>query len=202
MKQYITFLDVCIYIVPLKMDHDNSTSTHSSTLGPPTLRDGYDLPVYGLGNGQFYSLHVPALTCIFLSLISAILAIALSFRKNPKRAFVDWTKSERFVVYMAICDGAFNLAHSMDHLHITITKRHVFPASLCQFYGVMLLEFIMAQTFMVNIVAVNAFTLMIFNKQLKFGKRDWRLLLWIFGFPFLLSMIALAAKQFGPNGSL
>nr|XP_011442970.2 medium-wave-sensitive opsin 1 [Crassostrea gigas] len=178
-----------------------SNFTPSSTLGPPDLRDGYDLPVYGLDTGRFYSLHVPALTCIFLSLISAILTITLSFRKIPRRAFFDWTKSERFIVYMAICDGAFNVAHSMDHLHIATTKSHVYPVSLCQFYGVMLLEFIMAQTFMVNIVAVNAFTLMIFNKQLKFGKRDWRLLLWIFGFPFLLSMIALAAKQFGPNGS-
>lgn len=107
---------------PIKMDNDNSTSTLSFTLGSPALRDGYDLPVYGLDNGQFYSLHVPALTCILPSLISAILAITLSFRKTPKRAFVDWTKSGRFVVYMAICDGAFNLAHSMDHLHITITK--------------------------------------------------------------------------------
>ena len=179
-----------------EMNSDNVTTTPV-----PVLRDGYDLPVYGLDNGLFYSLHIVALTCIFLSLISAILTLILSFRKYPKRAFFDWTKSERFVVYMAICDGAFNVAHSLDHLQIAITKTHVYPGALCRFYGVMLLEFITAQTLMVNIVAVNAFILMIFNKQLEFGRRDWRLLLWIFGLPFLLSVIALATKQLGPNGS-
>ena len=182
-----------------EMASDNDTS---ATPRAAVLRDGYDLPVYGLANDHFYSLHIPALTCIFLSLISAIVTIVLSFRKTPRRAFFDWTKSERFVVYMAICDGGFNVAHSIDHLHIATTKNHVYPAPLCRFYGVTLLEFITAQVLMVNIVAVNAFTLMIFNKQLKFGARDWRLLLWIFGLPFLLSMIALAAKQLGPNGSL
>ena len=176
-------------------------SDNDTTSPAPVLRDGYDLPVYGLDNGLFYSLHIVALTCIFLSLISAILTLILSFRKSPKRAFFDWTKSERFVVYMAICDGAFNVAHSLDHLQIAITKTHVYPGALCRFYGVMLLEFITAQTLMVNFVAVNAFILMIFNKQLEFGRRDWRLLLWIFGLPFLLSVIALATNQLGPNGS-
>lgn len=175
---------------------------NNSSMAAYQLRDGYDLPVYGLDSGRFYALHVPALTCIFLSLISAIVTIVLSFKKTPQRAFSDWTKSERFIVYMAICDGAFNIAHSIDHLHILITRDHVYPPQLCQFYGVMLVEFITAQNLMVNIVAVNAFMLMIFNKQLKFGKLDWHLILWIFGTPFLFSMIALANKQFGPNGSL
>ncbi|XP_062580351.1 uncharacterized protein LOC134242278 [Saccostrea cucullata] len=168
---------------------------------PRVLRDGYDLPVYGLASGRFYALHIPALICIFLSLTSVIVTIVLSFRKKPKKSFFDWTKSERFIVYMAICDGAFNVSHSLDHLQILATRNHVYPVTLCQFYGVMLLEFITAQNLMVNIVAVNAFTLMIFNKQLNFGKRDWRLLLWIFGAPFVFSMIALATKQIGPTGS-
>ncbi|XP_062593361.1 uncharacterized protein LOC134254836 [Saccostrea cucullata] len=169
----------------------------------PALRDGYDLPVYGLGSERFYALHIPALTCIFLSLISAITSVILSFGKSPRRKFFSWTKSERFVVYMAICDGSFNVAHSIQTIlqNIVITKYHVYPPTLCQFYSFTLLEFVTAQILMVNIVAVNAFMLINLNKQLKFGKRDWRLLLWIFGFPFLLSSIALAAKQFGPSGA-
>lgn len=49
----------------------------NDTATAPEIDDGYDLPVYGLNQGHFYSLHVPALICIFLSFASAILTIVL-----------------------------------------------------------------------------------------------------------------------------
>lgn len=166
------------------------------------LRDGYDLPVYGLSNGHFYSLHIPALTCIFLSLGSAILTVILSFRQKSYKSFFSWYKSERLVVYLAVCDAAFNLAHSLDHLHILITKNHVHPKELCQFYGFMLAVFISAQNLMVNVIAINAFVLIFLGRQIKFGKMDYRLMLWTFGVPFVCATIAGIAGQLGPNGSL
>ncbi|XP_062580350.1 uncharacterized protein LOC134242277 [Saccostrea cucullata] len=164
--------------------------------------DGYSLPVYGLTEGHFYTLHIPALSCIFLSFASAVLTMVLSFRQKSYKTFFLWSKSERFVVYLAICDAAFNLAHSMDHLHILITKNHVYPKELCEFYGFMLAEFITAQNLMVNIIAVNAFVLILLNKQIDFGIKDYRLLLWTFGTPFICATVAGIAGQLGPNGSL
>ncbi|XP_062610876.1 uncharacterized protein LOC134272691 [Saccostrea cucullata] len=163
--------------------------------------DGYSLPVYGLTEGHFYTLHIPALSCIFLSFASAVLTMVLSFRQKSYKTFFSWSKSERFVVYLAICDAAFNLAHSMDHLHILITKNHVYPKELCEFYGFMLAEFITAQNLMVNIIAVNAFVLILLNKQIDFGIKDYRLLLWTFGTPFICATVAGIAGQLGPNGS-
>ena len=66
----------------------------------------------------------------------------------------------------------------------------------------MLAEFITAQNLMVNVVAINAFLLMYFNRNLDFGKRDYRLLIWTFGIPLIGATIAAFFKQLGPTGSL
>ena len=166
------------------------------------LRDGYDLEVYGLANGQFYYIHVTALCFIVTSLCCAIIVMVLSFRRQSFHTFFSWTKSERFVVYLAICDGLFNAAHSVDHLHMVTTRNHVYPKELCKFYGFVLAEFVTAQNLMVNIVAVNAFLLMYFQTNLKFGRYDWRLLSWTFGLPCAGAIVAAFYDQFGTNGSL
>jgi hypothetical protein len=158
--------------------------------------------VSGLENGQFLVIHIPALTCIFLSFISAITVIAISFKKKSYKTFFSWSKSERFVVYMALCDCLFNMAHTIDHLHIVITKDHPHPREICIYYGFMLAVFITAQTLMVNIVAINAFMLIFFHRQINFGKYEWRLLTYIFGVPAVGGIIGIALGQMGPNGSL
>ncbi|XP_045215013.1 uncharacterized protein LOC123565070 [Mercenaria mercenaria] len=165
------------------------------------MKSGYDLPVYGLANGTFYYIHIPALICIFSSLCCVIIVLTLSFRHRSYRTFFSWTKSERFIVYLAICDGGFNIFHSVDHLHYVIVKDHVHPKELCEFYGFTLAEFITAQNLIVNIVAINAFMLMYFHKNLNFGKRDWKLLTWTFGVPFVGATAAAISGQFGPGGS-
>ncbi|XP_045210906.2 uncharacterized protein LOC123562331 [Mercenaria mercenaria] len=176
---------------------DNVTSEPGTILN---LKTGYDLPVYGLANDTFYYVHVPALHCIFGSLLCAVAVLILSFRHKHHNTFFSWTKSERFIVYLAICDGGFNVFHSADHLQYVIAKDHVRPKELCEFYGVALTEFITAQNLMVNIVAINAFIMMYFNKNLDFGKYDWRVLAWTFGLPFVGGMAAAVSGQLGPNG--
>ena len=164
--------------------------------------DGYSLCVYGVEEGTFYNIHVPALTCICISFICAISVISYSFYHQHFSTFFHWTKSERFVVYMALCDALFNVAHFTDHFHIVVTKTFPRPKSLCAFYGFMLAEFITAQNLMVNIVAINVFILIYFRKEMNFGKCDYRLLLYIFGAPGLGGLIAAALGQLGPNGTL
>ena len=166
------------------------------------MSSGYDLPLYGIDNGQFYYIHIPALICIFLSLLCAIFVLTASFKAQNITTFFLWTKSERFVVYLAICDALFNICHSMDHLHLVISKNHVYPKGLCAFYGFMLAEFITAQNLMVNVVSINAFVLIYFRKKIDFGKWDWKLLLWTFGLPFMGAIIAGSADTLGPNGTL
>ena len=164
-------------------------------------RDGYDLPVYGLDNGLFYALHVPAVGFIFTSLCCVITAITLSFRRQ-RRSFFSWTKCDRFVVYLAICDGLFNIVHICDHLQMIFTRDHVRPRELCTFNAFFQIVFISAQNLMVNIVAINIFTVMYFNKQLEFGRCDHKLLLWTFGTPITGAVACALKGLFGPAGAL
>lgn len=164
--------------------------------------DGYDIPLYGFDNGTFYTIHIPAIVCIVLSFTCAVTAIVLSFRRNGVRSFFrTWSRSDRFVVYLALCDGLFNIAHFTDHMHIVIVKEMVKPKQLCEFYGFNLVVFITAQYLMVNIIAINAFILIYFDKKLTFGRYDWKLLAWIFGCPFVGAVIAVFLGQLGPNGT-
>ena len=68
------------------------------------FRNGYDLPVVGLANGQFLSIHIPALVCMFCGLVGAMIVIGASFltrnRHRNRRGFFNWTKCERFVIYI------------------------------------------------------------------------------------------------------
>lgn len=188
-------------IWPVKYTAMFNTTSEEGT--PPGAQTGYDLPVYGLDNGSFYYIHIPALFCISSSFICAVIAITLSFTRQSYRTFFTrWSKSERFIVYLAVCDGLFNVSHFADHMHIVIVKNHVYPKELCEFYGFNIALFITAQNLMVNIVALNAFMLMYFDKNLNFGRRDWILLLWTFGVPFIGATIVGILGQLGPNGTL
>ncbi|XP_062593174.1 uncharacterized protein LOC134254653 [Saccostrea cucullata] len=177
-----------------------NNSAQNSTQRDKVLRDGYDLDVYGLDTQWFLFIHIPALCCIFLSLFSASAVIIASFRSRT-RPFFSWTRSERFVVYLSLCDALFNVTHSMDHLQMVITKEHVYPRELCEFYSFFLGEFVSAQLLMTNVAAINAFALIYLHKEFKLGRYDWRLLLYTFGVPFVMSMCAVNLGYYGPSGS-
>ncbi|XP_043244323.1 uncharacterized protein LOC122392982 [Amphibalanus amphitrite] len=165
------------------------------------LRSGYDLPVYGLDDGNFLRLHVVALSLIFCSLACAIAVVVWSFRTHTTK-FFTWSQGERIAVYMAFCDGLFNISHSLDHLHYVIQRDHVTPAGLCVFYAMFLLEFMTSQILLVNITAINAFTLVYRRRALDFGVGDRRLLLYVYGVPCVLAVSLAAAGQLGPSGAL
>ena len=168
------------------------------------LRDGYDIPLVGLNTGEFDQLHITALCCIFASCVSAMAVICLSCNEKRHKVvgFFQWRQISRFVVYMAICDCSFNVIHSMDHLHVFITREHPQPRELCQLYAFLLVEFVGAQVLMVNLVAINMFVLIFFNKRINFGRFDWKLLLWMFGYPFVANIVGVCTNSLGPNGSL
>jgi len=82
-------------------------------------RSGYDMEVDGRYDNRIYSIHGVALSCIFVSFIGAVMVVLLSFRQQDFRTFFRWSKPERFVVYLALCDALFNLCHAFDHSQVT-----------------------------------------------------------------------------------
>ena len=161
-----------------------------------------EIPVEGIKEGLFYVVHGTALTCITLSFICAVVVFILSLRRDDRKFFfTKWSRCDRFIVYLSICDGMFNLSHFMDHMHMIVTRDHVWPAELCSFYAFMLFEFVSAQCVLVVIIAVNAFALIRFRKYIDMGKYDWKLLVLTFGSALIICLIAASLGEMGPTGT-
>ncbi|XP_052225132.1 uncharacterized protein LOC127840756 [Dreissena polymorpha] len=177
---------------------DNNTEATTDEQFVP--RSGYDFPVFGMEDGTFVYLHSLAIGCLITSFICAIITLVLSFRNNNSLTFFSkWSRSERYVVYMAICDGVFNFWHTIEHVHGLAVFGHVRPKELCAFYGFMVTVFIGSQNLLVNVIAISVFFIIYFDKNINFGQRDWKLLLYCFGVPFVGAVAAAAGDQFGPR---
>lgn len=161
----------------------------------------YMIPVVGLGTANFYRIHYLAITCLVCSFISVIAILAVSFRSKKVRSFYNsWTKCERFVVYMALCDGFYSVVHLMDHIQVTITQSHVHPLELCEVYGFVIFMFASAQMLLTSLIAINAFVLIKFGKNVNLGRYDWKLLLLTYGVPFIECLGIILAGDMGPTG--
>lgn len=77
-----------------------------------------EIPVRGLNSERFYPYHVTAITCIGASLVGVVVILYISFKSRLYKSFFQWTLSDRFVVYIAACDGLFNLSHVLDHVQM------------------------------------------------------------------------------------
>ncbi|XP_061174420.1 uncharacterized protein LOC133183482 [Saccostrea echinata] len=163
----------------------------------------YNIPVIGLGTPYFYLIHILTLFCTICSITSAVIILVISFRSKTARTFFkSWSKCERFIVYLALCDGFPSLVAFMDHIQVTIAKDHVHPIELCEFYGFIIFLFCAAQMLLVSLIAINTFALMEFRKNTDLGKCDWKLHFLIFGFPFFGCLGVTFADDIGPMGAM
>ncbi|XP_061173388.1 uncharacterized protein LOC133182556 [Saccostrea echinata] len=163
----------------------------------------YNIPVLGLGTPYFYLIHCLTLICTICSITSVLAILVISFRSKTARTFFkSWSKCERFAVYLAFCDGFLSLGQFMDHFQMAIAKDHVHPIELCEFYGFVTFLFCAAQMFLVSLIAINAFALMKFSKNIFLGKYDWKLYLLMFGIPLFECLGATFTDEIGPMGAM
>nr|XP_022335895.1 uncharacterized protein LOC111132386 [Crassostrea virginica] len=147
----------------------------------------YNTTLLGWNDGTFYPLHIIAIVCMLCSFIASVVVIMTSF-KTHKNRFFSWSISDRFVIYLAVCEMGFNFVHMFDHVTMVITKDHVRPLELCQFYAFVIVLLVSTKNLILVTIALNAFLLMRFRHQMEFGSRDWR-------------MFAGASGGFAPRGS-
>ncbi|XP_021358188.1 uncharacterized protein LOC110453526 isoform X2 [Mizuhopecten yessoensis] len=165
----------------------------------PEAKSAYDLELFGINDGSFVLLHSLAITCLGLSILSALCVIVASTMDRGLKGIFSWTKSERFVFYLACTETILGITHLLDHSQILITRDHVRPAVLCQAYGFVLYTFVFAELFTVNIIAVTIFFIIYLRKKVEYGSRDWKVFLWIFGLPFTSAVVLASMGQFGTN---
>ena len=161
----------------------------------------YNTTLLGWNDGTFYPLHIIAIVCMLCSFIASVVVIMTSF-KTHKNRFFSWSLSGRFVIYLAVCEMGFNFVHMFDHVTMVITKDHVRPLELCQFYAFVIVLLVSTKNLILVTIALNAFLLMRFRHQMEFGSRDWRMFAGVLVLPLVNCIVALSSQQLGPTGAL
>ena len=114
--------------------------------------------------------------------------------------FWKWNFGERLVVYLATADLGFSCFHTMDKTYYVSMEANP-PDVFCSTIGFFFQEFMFAQWIIVVFTAINACSLVVFNKKLHPGRWDWRLILTAFGTPAVIGGIALPLGLLGQSGA-
>ncbi|XP_033759098.1 uncharacterized protein LOC117341350 [Pecten maximus] len=183
------------------MNISHESYTNGSRENTREAKSGYDLELVGINDGSFVLMHSLAITCLGLSMLSALCVIVASTQDRGLRGFFSWTKSERFVFYMACTEITLGLTHTFDHSQILITRDHVRPEELCQFFAFVLYTFVCAQLLTVNMIAITVFRIIYLHHNVEYGRNDWKLFLLIFGLPISSAAVYASTGQFGTNGT-
>ena len=106
------------------------------------------LPLFGYPGPMFETLHILALVCGSVSILSTIVVLVYMSCKNASgvRGFWRWLPGDRLVVYLAASDLGLNINHGLDHLITLVTRDHPVE-NLCAYFGFML------QLFQVRMIA-------------------------------------------------
>ena len=156
-------------------------------------------PVMGLPGNLFYVIHISAIVSLSTSVVfsGGVLAYVSLTKKVP---FFKQTIGERLTVYLAFCDLSFSVSHILDHGYMLAILDHV-PDDVCIFFAFMLVWFLNAQALLVVLIAILAFVMVVRGKRIKFGRYDWKLLVYAYGCPFVLGVSFSIFRWIGPSGA-
>ena len=179
-----------------------SQSTTDGTTTMSTSLDLEDLPVYGYPGPVFYAIHVTAIVCLTISILTSagVLLYLLLYNDRSKVKFFKRPIGERLVVYLALCDLFFSIAHELDHTYMLTTKDHP-PDRLCIFFAFFVQNFILAQALLVIFTALSTMILVLFEKKVHLGRFDWRLISFTFGIPTVNGIVGSLVPYLGQSGA-
>ena len=157
------------------------------------------LPVMGLPGNMFYVIHFTAIVSLTTSVLfsAGVLTYVGLTKKVP---FFKQTIGERLTVYLAFCDLVFSNSHILDHGYMLAILDHV-PDDVCIFFAFMLVWTLNAQALLVVLIAILAFVMVVRGKRIKFGRYDWKLLVYAFGVPLVPAASFSIARWLGPSGA-
>lgn len=204
----------------------NSTEEVTSP-APPSKSSGL-IPVVGYPGPLFTAIHTSALTSLSLSTVVAIsLFIYLcGFRgsvkdhgrgtevnekmavskltegkkKKTRLSFWKWNDGERFVIYLNTCDLYQGISHILDHAYMAYAKDNP-PDLICAVFAFFLHNSIFSQWMVVVSIAVSACSLVVFGRKMSLGRYDWRLFVFAFGIPLVISVTAISLGLLGASGA-
>ena len=117
-----------------------------------------------------------------------------------RNSFWKWSFSERLVIYLAVADLGFSSFHLIDKWYYLLAVSNP-PDGLCSMVGFFFNQFMFSQWIVIMFAAVNACSLVVFNKKLNLGRWDWKLILIAFGTPLIGGTIQLRLGLLGQSGA-
>ena len=187
--------DELVYMTTCAMSWENTTVTMAPTAA------AWDLPVFGYPGSTFYVIHILAIACLSISILtsSGVLLYLFLRPSSHKAAFFKRPAGERLVVYLALCDLFFSTAHELDHIYMLVTTDHP-PDVACIVFAFFVQAFILAQALLVFITAFNTMLLVVFNVKIGLGRHDWRLFALTLGIPTVVGIAGAAVPFIGQSG--
>jgi hypothetical protein len=158
------------------------------------------LPVVGLPGSAFYMIHITAIVCLAISLITSVCVLIYLFMASKSKDLWKKPIGERLVVYLAVYDLCFSLAHELDHCYMTAVLDNP-PDAACVPFAFLVQTMVMAQSLLVLFTSVNAMSMVVLEKKLNLGRRDWRLFALTLGAPVTVGVIGVAVPFLGPSGA-
>lgn len=107
---------------------------------------------------------------------------------------------ERLIFYMAIMDGIYGINFTYDRSYSIITGGDFPPEAICTTIGFFGFYTACMQNLLVMLAAINAFIMVVEEKKLWLGKYDFRLFVFVFIIPLLLSLHFAYFGFFGKDG--
>ena len=120
-------------------------------------------------------------------------------KNKPGIPFWKWCTGERLVIYLALADLSYSITHTADKFYYVLAEANP-PDLFCSAFGFLFQEFMFVQWIIVLFTAINACSLVVFNRKLNLGKWDWKLLAAAFGLPAVNGMVALSLGLLGQSG--
>ena len=171
----------------------------TATLTTADTEEG--LPVFGYPGHVFYAIHYTAITSLCISALVSIGVIIHFFLGSQVKNVWCRPIGERLVFYLAVADLCHHIIHLLDHGYMLAAVDHP-PDTACSVFSTMLHFCALFQMGVVLFTAVNLCCLVVKERKLKLGKRDWRLLVCVLGVPAVLVSCGLAFEVWGPKWSL
>ena len=147
----------------------------------------------------YYSIHAVAIVSLVISIVSSVIVIVWQQRAASAGPFFKRKLAERLVVYLAITDLFFSIAHFLDHLiHLV---GHGSPSKIpCIIFASIAMECIFAQSIVVLLTAVSLCLLVTCNRKIDYGRGDVTFFLVSYGFPLITVTVALVKGYVGDQG--
>ena len=120
--------------------------------------------------------------------------------RQADSSFMKWNISERLVMYLAVADLCTGISHMLDHIYIVQVRSNP-PDLVCSVFAFILHGSFIAQWIVVTYTAVNACSLIVFNKRLHLGRMDWRLIATAVLVPVIIGAVDLRLGLLGQSGA-